>query len=300
MLRVASATRLSLGTLLSEIISDERWRSHASGCRVDVYVDRFMATATSATYCRLPLSDTAWLQVETTTRPNTIVEPLSFAAGIFPTTGEKKVIKIDVSSDTVCPWCFVGKQNLQKAMDSAKDQFDFEVRWHPFFLNPNAPKEGVRKTDFYKQKFGPAQYEGIISRMTKVFQSLGFQYDTSGLTGNTMDSHRLITYASTQGYDKQNALVEELFLNYFCQGKYIGDRQVLLDAAQKVGIGGAAELLEDPTKGIAEVQEEFEKYSSGINGVPHYVINGKHKLSGGQPPEVFLKAFEAAANDASF
>ncbi|CAL9060319.1 unnamed protein product [Musa banksii] len=300
MIRVASTTRLSLGTLISEIISDEQWRSHASGCRVGGYVDRFMATATSATYRRLPLSDTAWLQVETTTRPNTIVDPLSFVAGIFPTTGEKKVIKIDVSSDTVCPWCFVGKQNLQKAMDSAKDQFDFEVRWHPFFLNPNAPKEGVRKTDFYKQKFGPAQYEGIISRMTKVFQSLGFQYDTSGLTGNTMDSHRLITYASTQGYDKQNALVEELFLNYFCQGKYIGDRQVLLDAAQKVGIGGAAELLEDPTKGIEEVQEEFEKYSSGINGVPHYVINGKYKLSGGQPPEVFLKAFEAAANDASF
>ncbi|CAL9210315.1 unnamed protein product [Musa hybrid cultivar] len=300
MLRVAATTRLSLGTLLSEIISDERWRSHASGCRVDGYVDRFMATATSATYRRLPLSDTAWLLVETTTRPNTIVDPLSFVAGIFPTTGEKKVIKIDVSSDTVCPWCFVGKQNLQKAMDSAKDQFDFEVRWHPFFLNPNAPKEGVRKTDFYKQKFGPAQYEGIISRMTKVFQSLGFQYDTYGLTGNTMDSHRLITYASTQGYDKQNALVEELFLNYFCQGKYIGDRQVLLDAAQKVGVGGAAELLEDPTKGIEEVQEEFDKYSSGINGVPHYVINGKYKLSGGQPPEVFLKAFEAAANDASF
>ncbi|THU61903.1 hypothetical protein C4D60_Mb07t28150 [Musa balbisiana] len=288
--------------MLPPRVPDERWRSHASGCRVDVDVDvdRFMATATSATNCRLPLSDTAWLQVVTTTRPNTIVDPLSFVAGIFPTTGEKKVIKIDVSSDTVCPWCFVGKQNLQKAMDSAKDQFDFEVRWHPFFLNPNAPKEGVRKTDFYKQKFGPAQYEGIISRMTKVFQSLGFQYDTSGLTGNTMDSHRLITYASTQGYDKQNALVEELFLNYFCQGKYIGDRQVLLDAAQKVGIGGAAELLEDPRKGIEEVQEEFEKYSSGINGVPHYVINGKYKLSGGQPPEVFLKAFEAAANDASF
>ncbi|CAD5187048.1 unnamed protein product [Musa acuminata subsp. malaccensis] len=269
-----------------------------------------MATATSATYCRLPLSDTAWLQVETTTRPNTIVDPPSFCCrhisnhsyigSMTHSIGEKKVIKIDVSSDTVCPWCFVGKQNLQKAMDSAKDQFDFEVRWHPFFLNPNAPKEGVRKTDFYKQKFGPAQYEGIISRMTKVFQSLGFQYDTSGLTGNTMDSHRLITYASTQGYDKQNALVEELFLNYFCQGKYIGDRQVLLDAAQKVGIGGAAELLEDPTKGIEEVQEEFEKYSSGINGVPHYVINGKYKLSGGQPPEVILKAFEAAANDASF
>ncbi|RWW32857.1 hypothetical protein GW17_00002440 [Ensete ventricosum] len=255
-----------------------------------------MATATPATYHRFASStddDTSKHH-----RRSSLslccrhISNHSYIRSMAHSIGQKKLIKIDVSSDTVCPWCFVGKKNLQKAMDSVKDKFDFEVRWHPYFLNPNAPKEGVRKTEFYKQKFGPAQYEGIISRMTKVFQSLGFQYDTSGLTGNTMDSHRLITYASTQGYDKQNALVEELFLNYFCQGKYIGDRQVLLDAAQKVGIGGAAELLEDPRKGIEEVQEELEKYSLGINGVPHFVINGKCKLSGGQPPEVFLKAFE--------
>lgn len=137
-----------------------------------------------------------------------LCQTCSYIGSMTNSIGEKKVIKIDVSSDTVCPWCFVGKQNLQKAMDSAKDQFDFEVffilpswihvsflqlptfdyfwcflsmfhvfshhqvRWHPFFLNPNAPKEGVRKTDFYKQKFGPAQYEGIISRMTKVILQL--------------------------------------------------------------------------------------------------------------------------------
>ncbi|XP_042464113.1 uncharacterized protein YwbO-like isoform X1 [Zingiber officinale] len=214
-------------------------------------------------------------------------------------TGEKKLISIDVSSDTVCPWCFIGKQNLQKAIDSAKDRFNFEVRWHPFFLNPDAPKEGINKTDFYKQKFGASQYEAMMSRMTKIFNSLGFEYDTSGLTGSTLDSHRLITFSASQGYDKQNALVEELFLNYFCQGKYIGDRKVLLDAAQKVGIEGASELLHDPTKGIEEVNEELEKYSSRINGVPHFVINEKYKISGGQPPEVFLRAFQAAADDDS-
>ncbi|WOL07672.1 hypothetical protein Cni_G16419 [Canna indica] len=206
---------------------------------------------------------------------------------------EKKLIKIDVSADTVCPWCFVGKQNLQKAIDSARDQFDFEVRWHPYFLNPDAPKEGVNKTEFYKQRFGAVQYEGMMSHMRKIFNGLGFEYDTSGLTGNTMDSHRLITYAASQGYDKQNALVDELHLNYFCQGKYIGDRQVLLDAARKVGIEGAEELLSDPRRGIDEVNEEFEKYSSRINGVPHFLIDGKFKISGGQPPEVFLRAFQA-------
>lgn len=209
----------------------------------------------------------------------------------------KKLIQIDVSSDTVCPWCFVGKKNLEKAMEQSRDKFDFEVRWHPFFLNPDAPKEGVRKSDFYKAKFGPVQYERVISRMAEIFRGLGLEYDMSGLTGDTMDSHRLIALAGHQGYDKQNALVGELFLNYFCEGKYIGDKQVLLDAARKVGIEGAEELFQDPTKGVDEVQEELKKYSSGISGVPHFVINDKYQLSGGQPPNVFMRAFEMAAKD---
>ncbi|XP_010938036.1 uncharacterized protein [Elaeis guineensis] len=213
------------------------------------------------------------------------------------TSAAKKLMQIDVSSDTVCPWCFVGKSNLEKAMDLAKDQFDFEVRWHPFFLDPSAPKEGIKKSDHLKQKFGVDQYEHIVSRITEVFRGLGLEYDTSGLMGNTLDSHRLITFAAHQGYDKQNALVGELFNNYFCRGKYIGDREVLLDAARKVGIEGAAELLEDPRKGLEEVYEELEKYSSCIRGVPHFVINGKYKLSGGQPPEVFLRMFQAVANE---
>ncbi|XP_038982041.1 uncharacterized protein YwbO isoform X2 [Phoenix dactylifera] len=213
------------------------------------------------------------------------------------TSDAKKLVQIDVSSDTVCPWCFVGKKNLEKAMELPKEHFDFEVRWHPFLLDPSAPREGIKKCDKIKQKFGADQYEHIISRITKVFRDLGLEYDTSGLTGNTLDSHRLITFAARQGYDKQNALVEELFYNYCCQGKYIGDREVLLDAARKVGIGGAAELLEDPRKGLEEVYEELEKYSSCIRGVPHFVINGKYKLSGGQPPGVFLRAFQAVANE---
>uniref|UniRef100_A0A8R7QZM4 DSBA-like thioredoxin domain-containing protein n=1 Tax=Triticum urartu TaxID=4572 RepID=A0A8R7QZM4_TRIUA len=250
---------------------------------------------------------------------------LRFAKHMASNTG-KKLIQIDVSSDTVCPWCFVGKKNLEKAMEQTMDKFDFEVRWHPFFLNPDAPKEGVKKSDFYKTKFGPVQFERATARMREVlsfnltmlfihmaynvylavailflqmFRGLGFEYDMSGLTGNTMDSHRLITLAGHQGYDKQNALVDELFVSYFCQGKYIGDRQVLMDAARKVGIEGAEELLLDPSKGVDEVKEELNKYSSGISGVPHFVINGKYQLSGGQPPNIFMRAFETAAKDAA-
>ncbi|XP_077211582.1 uncharacterized protein LOC143846874 [Tasmannia lanceolata] len=209
---------------------------------------------------------------------------------------EKKLIRIDVSSDTVCPWCFVGKKNLGKAINLSKDQFDFEVRWHPFFLDISAPKEGMVKSEFHKKKFG-SQAKQFEARMTEIFRGHGYEYDTSGLIGNTLDSHRLITFAAQQGYDKQNAVVEELFVNYFSQGKFIGDRQVLLEAARKAGIEGAEELLEDPNKGLKEVYAELEKYSGSITGVPYFVINGKHKLSGGEPPEVFVRAFQAAANE---
>lgn len=134
---------------------------------------------------------------------------------------EKKTIRVDVSSDSVCPWCFVGKKNLDKAIASAKDQYNFEIRWHPFFLNPSAPKEGVNKKEYYRNKFG-SRSEQMASRMSEVFKGLGLEYDMSGLTGSSLDSHRLILFAGKQG--KQHDLVEELFLGYFTQGKYIGDR----------------------------------------------------------------------------
>ncbi|GKV16951.1 hypothetical protein SLEP1_g27516 [Rubroshorea leprosula] len=207
----------------------------------------------------------------------------------------KKLVQIDVSSDTVCPWCFVGKRNLDKAIAACKDQFDFEIKWHPFFLNPSAPKEGVNKREYYEKKFG-SRAEGIITRMTEVFRNLGLEYNMSGLTGSTLDSHRLIYFAGQQGLDKQHNLVEELCLGYFTQGKYIGEREFLLECASKVGVEGGAEFLEDANNGLKEVNEELNKYSSHISGVPHYVINGKHQLSGGQPPEVFMRAFQVTTN----
>ncbi|KAK9150637.1 hypothetical protein Syun_008946 [Stephania yunnanensis] len=220
-----------------------------------------------------------------------------FMAQSASNTDGKRLIKIDISSDTVCPWCFVGKKNLDKAIASAKDQFDFKIQWHPYLLNPSAPKEGIPKREFYEKKFGSQSLE-IAARMTEVYRRLGLEYDMSGLTGNTLDSHRLITWAAHNGLDKQNALVEELFIGYFTQGKYIGDRKFLAEAAAKVGLEGAEEFLEDPNKGVAEVHEELAKYST-INGVPHFVIDGEIKISGGQPPEVFLRAFQAAANNAN-
>ncbi|RXH89700.1 hypothetical protein DVH24_032057 [Malus domestica] len=190
--------------------------------------------------------------------------------------GVKKLIQIDIVSDTVCPWCFVGKRNLEKAFEASRDRFNFEVRWHPFQLNPNAPKEGVDKRSYYEEKFGSSRSKQMEARMQEIFRSHGLEYNLSGLTGSTLNSHRLIYFAGTQGHDKQHDLVGELFLGYFTQAKYIADGEYLLQSARKVGVEGAAEFLEDPNNGLDEIN------------------NGKQALSGGQPPEVFLRAFEAA------
>lgn len=208
---------------------------------------------------------------------------------------EKKLVRIDISSDTVCPWCFVGKKNLDKAIASSKDKYNFEILWHPYQLNPDAPKEGIEKREFYRSKFG-SRSDQMEARMSEVFRTVGLVYSLSGLTGNTMDSHRLIYFSGQQGLDKQHDLVEELGLGYFTQEKYIGDRKFLLEAAAKVGIEGAEEFLKNPNNGLKEVEDEIKTYSRNITGVPYYVINGSQKLSGGQPPEVFLRAFQAATS----
>ncbi|KAK1360011.1 DSBA domain-containing protein [Heracleum sosnowskyi] len=184
------------------------------------------------------------------------------------------------------------------AIASSKIHYDFKVVWHPFFLNPSAPTEGVPKKEFYRSKFG-SRADQMHSRMTEVFKNVGLEYNMSGLTGNSMDSHRLIHFAGQQDLGKQHDLVEELFIGYFTQGKYIGDRQFLVESANKVGVGGAAEFLQNPDNGRKEVHEEIKKYSANISGVPFYTINGKYQLSGGQPPEAFLRAFSAAAADST-
>ncbi|KAL1563195.1 hypothetical protein AAHA92_05690 [Salvia divinorum] len=207
----------------------------------------------------------------------------------------KKLIQIDITSDSVCPWCYVGKKNLDKAIASSNHKYSFEMKWHPFLLNPSAPREGIAKKEVFEKKFGPRAQQ-ITARTKEVFEGVGMDYDTSGLTGSSVESHRLIYFAGKQGQNKQHQLVEELFHGYFTQGRYIGDRDFLVESAKKVGVEGAEEFLANPNNGMKEVNEELQKFSSHINGVPHYVINGKYQLSGGQPPEAFLRAFQSAAS----
>lgn len=137
----------------------------------------------------------------------------------------------------------------------------------------------------------------IEPRLKAAFQSVGMPFSMGGKTGNTMDSHRLIAYAEAAGGVKaQNVLVDELFLNYFGQEKYIGDQDVLLEAAVTAGLDSksAAEVIADKSMYRDEVLQQYNTYAQGIHGVPHFFI-GDAQVSGAQPPEVFVDMLQKAA-----
>mmetsp|Transcript_12720 Transcript_12720/g.27557 ORF Transcript_12720/g.27557 Transcript_12720/m.27557 type:complete len:214 (+) Transcript_12720:94-735(+) len=198
-----------------------------------------------------------------------------------------KRVTIDVVVDTVCPWCYVGKKRLETALSRFPD-VQFTVRWFPYQLAPTAPVEGRNKLEMYNEKFGAARVAQMMPMMAQTFSQLGLKYSVGGLTGNTLDSHRLIHWAGQVGGPQvQNALVEELFSNYFCEEKYINDRSVLVAAAEKAGLQGAAEYLADSNNGLSEVKQLLASKARGISGVPNFTIANTYQVSGAQPPEEF-------------
>lgn len=209
-----------------------------------------------------------------------------------------RTIGIEVVSDTVCPWCFIGKRRLERAVQELQARVpgaQVAVHWLPYQLNPGAPDAGVSKMQAYNDKFGPARVAQMVPAMTQTFASEGLAYSMGGLTGNTRNSHRLLAWAAAHhGLAKQNALAEEVFRGYFCEERYINDPAFLLSAAEAAGLprAAAAAQLDNPRgEGEALVARELGKFP-GVNGVPHFVVEGKHHIGGAQPPEVFVELFE--------
>jgi predicted DsbA family dithiol-disulfide isomerase len=208
-------------------------------------------------------------------------------------------MRIDVFSDVVCPWCFVGKRRLEQALAQAKLE-DAEIHWHAFQLNPDLPPEGVDRKSYLESKFGPGALERIHARLDEVGKGAGieFRFDAIQRSPNTLDAHRLLWLAGTQG--RQDALKEALFKAYFMEGRDVGDRSVLTDIAAQVGVEGdvAAWLASDAGK--HEVQEDLSQSARlQISGVPFFIFEGRVALAGAQPPEVFLQALDAAGKPAA-
>ncbi|HQR15993.1 MAG TPA: DsbA family oxidoreductase [Nitrospira sp.] len=205
------------------------------------------------------------------------------------------VLTIEVYSDVVCPWCYVGKRRLERALEASGRQPYAQVFWRPFQLNPTMPKAGMDRRVYLEAKFGgPGEMQAIQHRIAGAGASAGieFAFDRIARTPNTFDAHRLIWFAQQQG--RQDAAVEELFHGYFTEGLNIGEHDVLVSLAARAGLDEAAAGRFLPSQdGIEAVrQEEARGRQLGIRGVPYFLLNGKTVVSGAQPVETFLEAIE--------
>lgn len=202
------------------------------------------------------------------------------------------LLAVDVISDVICPWCFIGKRRLERAI--AAQQHEVRVRWLPFQLNPTMPKEGVSRREYRTRKFGSwersLELEGRVIEIGKA-ESIEFAFDKIERTPNTLDAHRLIWLGEKEGV--QDAVVEALFRGYFTEGRDIGNQQALLDVVAEVGLDrGKAQATLNCSDGLEAMREADElSRRFRVEGVPFFVVNATLTLSGAQPPDAFLEAF---------
>jgi predicted DsbA family dithiol-disulfide isomerase len=202
-----------------------------------------------------------------------------------------KTISIDVISDVICPWCFLGKRRLDKAI-GLLDGIKVEVNWRPFFLDPTIPKEGLSRHTYLENKFGAERLKTIHDPILAAGNAEGVPYafDRITRTPNTGDAHRLIRWSHDA--DKQHDVAERLFMAYFNGGLDIGDRKVLQKIAGDAGMNEAevSAKLENDTD-VDAVNAEVERaYGMGVTGVPCFIFAQKQGLMGAQPAEVLADA----------
>jgi predicted DsbA family dithiol-disulfide isomerase len=202
-----------------------------------------------------------------------------------------KTISVDVVSDVICPWCFLGKRRLDRAI-GLLDDIKVDVNWRPFFLDPTIPKEGMSRRAYMENKFGAERLKTIHDPLIAAGKEDGVPYafDRITRTPNTMDAHRIISWNHDAG--KQHDVVERLFMAYFSLGLDIGDRAVLVKIAGDAGMDKAdvAEKLESGTD-VDVVNAEVERaYRMGVTGVPCFIFAQKQGLMGAQPAEVLADA----------
>ncbi|MBB3065617.1 DsbA family oxidoreductase [Limibacillus halophilus] len=203
-------------------------------------------------------------------------------------------MRIDIFSDTICPWCFIGKRRLEKAIESRGEEV--EIHWRAFQLNPEMPSAGMDRTEYLERKFGgPEGASQVYSRIEEVGRSeaLNFAFDRISRTPNTVDSHRLVRFATNIG--KQEELVERLFQAYFTEGANIGDRKQLAEIAVEVGLDRAEveEFLAGEDLKEEILAEDLFARQQGIQGVPCFIFDGRYAVSGAQDPEVLMKVMDS-------
>ena len=202
-----------------------------------------------------------------------------------------KAIAIDVVSDVICPWCFLGKRRLDRAI-GLLDGIRVEVNWRPFFLDPTIPKEGMSRKTYMESKFGAERLKTIHDPLIAAGKEDGVPYalDRITRTPNSMDAHRLIRWSHIQG--KQHDVAERLFMAYWNAGLDVGDHAVLLKIASDAGMDktDVSEKLKNGTDADVVNAEVSHAYRMGVTGVPCFIFAQKQGLMGAQPAEVLADA----------
>ena len=209
------------------------------------------------------------------------------------------VMPIDVVSDVVCPWCFIGKRRLEKAL-ALVPEVPVEVRWRPYFLNDWVPREGIDRKSYLEKKFGSVErYAGMAKRVQQAAAEEGLVYalDKISRQPNTLDCHRLILWARNAGNAAH--MKQRLMELYFAEGADLSDREVLVKATLDCGLDG--NLVRNLLAGDADVervtQEAESAKEAGIDGVPCFIFGNVLAVSGAQAPEYLADAIRRAAGE---
>ncbi len=211
----------------------------------------------------------------------------------------REMIHVDIISDTVCPWCYIGKRRFEQAV-ALRPDYEFQIGWRPFQLNPDMPAASMTRQEYLKAKFGGVdRADRVYEAVTTAGEEVGLAFDFRGIPQqpNTFDSHRLVRWSESAGV--QDAVVETLFQRYFIDEVDVGDQSALVEIAKSCGMDGALvrELFERDADRDLVMAEEGIARRMGINGVPCFVIDHKYAISGAQEPSVLTHVFDLALQD---
>ena len=209
-------------------------------------------------------------------------------------------MRIDVVADTTCPWCFIGKRRLERALAS-QPQHDVEISWRPYFLNPEVPADGANRMEYAARRLGGRERAArLFASVAEVGagEGIAFRFDRIARTPNSLHSHRLIHYADETG--RQDAVVEGLYRAYFLGGRDIGDMEALADIAAACGLArdDALAYLRSGADTETIIAADEKVRTLGVTGVPCFIIDRRYAVSGAQLPEVFHQVFELANQEA--
>ncbi len=211
------------------------------------------------------------------------------------------VIEIDVISDVMCPWCYIGKRRLEKALAMVPD-VPVDIRWRPFQLDHTIPETGMDRKEYLRKKFGSdeqaAQVYGPVRAAGKD-EEIPFEFDKITVSPNTLNAHRIIRWAMAEGV--QNAVVERLFQLYFVEGANLTDKTVLADAAVEAGLERpVVERLLESDADLEETKAEISQAQQmGVTGVPAFIIGNRYAVMGAREPEAIAQAISEVVKERS-